>query len=361
MAARFGSVRRFNDAFRKTYALAPRELRQRRRGSLARHEGPAIALELAFRPPYAWTEMREFLAARAIPGVERVDERGYWRTLGSRGGHALVGVRPIGRRPALELRVEGAAPIELLQISTAARRALDLAADPCLIANAFDADALLGPLVRRQPGRRIPGAWNGFECAVRAVLGQQVSLAAARTLAGRLVARAGRPIVGGADGLTHVFPGADELAAAELSGLGLTGRRALALKALARGVADGTIDFSAPEDELRRMLRSLPGFGAWSVDYVALRALGQPDAFPAADLVLRRVAAGRGRPLTPRALESLAERWRPWRGYAAVHLWAAAAEAQRPRPARPPAGLASEEAESRAEPWSDGQALQWAR
>jgi len=162
---------------------------------------------------------------------------------------------------------------------------------------------------------------------VRAVLGQQTSVPAARTLAGRLVARAGRPIVGGADGLTHVFPGAEELAAADLTGLGLTTRRVTALKALARAVANGRIDFSAPEDELRRTLASLPGFGAWSVEYVTLRALGQPDAFPAGDLVMRRVAAGGGRPLTPRELADRAERWRPWRGYAAVHLWAAAAEA----------------------------------
>ena len=324
LCARFGSLRRFNDAIRKTYARAPRELRRLKRGGIDRHDGHAIALELSFRPPYAWAEMHEYLAARAIPGVERVDERGYWRTLAAQAGHALVGVRPVARQHALELRVEGATPTELLQISAAARRSFDLSADPFLIAGAFDADPRLASLVRRQPGRRIPGVWGGFECAVRAVLGQQASVAAARTLAGRLVARAGRSIVGGADGLTHVFPGAEELAAADLTGLGLTDKRVAVLKALARGVAGGTIDFSAPEDALRRALMALPGFGAWSVDYVTLRALGQPDAFPAADLVLRRVAAAGSRPLTPRELLDEAERWRPWRGYAAVHLWAAA-------------------------------------
>jgi AraC family transcriptional regulator of adaptative response / DNA-3-methyladenine glycosylase II len=268
--------------------------------------------------------MREYLAARAIPGVERVDERGYWRTLASHAGHALVGLGPIEGQHALELRVSGAAPTELLQISAAARRSFDLGADPCLIAAAFQADPQLGPLVRHQPGRRIPGAWSGFECAVRAVIGQEASLAMARTLAGRLVARAGRPIVGGPDGLTHLFPAPEELAAADLTQLGLTRERVAALKELARGVADRTIDFAAPEAELRRALRALPGFGPWSVEYVMLRAVGQPDAFPADDPMLRRVATAGLRPLTPGELLEKADLWRPWRAYAAVHLWAAA-------------------------------------
>ena len=335
VAACFGSVRRFNDAFRKTYRLAPRELRRRRRGGLAPHDAHAITLELPFRPPYAWTEMRDFLAARAIAGVERVDERGYWRTLAVPAGHALVGVRPSQRRHALELRVEGAAPAELLPIAAAARRAFDLSADPLRIASAFATEPRLRDLVRRRPGRRIPGAWSGFECAVRAILERQTSVAAARTLAARLVLRVGRPIASGAVGLTHLFPGPEELAAADLARLGIGDACAAALQALARAVVRRSIDFSAPEDELRQPLAALPGLGAWGVEYVALRALGQPDAFPA-DHALR-AAAGGGRPLSTRELKDAAERWRPWRGYAAVHLWAAAIGAHSVRASGPDA------------------------
>jgi AraC family transcriptional regulator of adaptative response / DNA-3-methyladenine glycosylase II len=326
LAAGFGSLRRFNDAFHRTYRRAPREIRRRRRGVLDPEGGDAVVLRLAFRPPYDWSQVRDFLATRAVSGVERVDERGYARTVASDGGHALVCVGAVDGEHALELRVRGAAPASLFQLSSAARRAFDLAADPARIALAFGADPLLGPLVERRPGLRIPGAWDPFECAVRAVLGQQVSVAAGRTLAARLVLRAGREVAGGADGLTHLFPSATALADADLDGLGLTGARVGALRALARAAADGRVVFTAPVEDVTAALLALPGFGAWTAQYVALRALGEPDAFPAADLVLRRVAAGGGAPLTPRELEARAEAWRPWRGYAALHLWRAASE-----------------------------------
>jgi AraC family transcriptional regulator of adaptative response / DNA-3-methyladenine glycosylase II len=324
LAARFGSVRRFNDAFRRTYRVAPRELRRRRRGGLIRQDAHAITLELPFRPPYAWAELRGFLAERAIAGVERVDERGYWRATSAQAGHALVAVVPSQRRQALELHVQGAAPLELLPITATVRRVFDLSADPLLIAAAFEREPRLRDLVRRQPGRRIPGAWNAFECAVWALLEQQVGVAAARSLAARLVQRAGRAIASGADGLTHLFPGPEELAVADLAGLGIGDACAIALQALARAVVRRSVDLAAPAEELRHALAALPGLGAWGVEYVALRALGQPDAFPAADLTLRRAAAGGGRPLSTGELVDAAERFRPWRGYAAVHLWAAA-------------------------------------
>jgi AraC family transcriptional regulator of adaptative response / DNA-3-methyladenine glycosylase II len=200
----------------------------------------------------------------------------------------------------------------------------DLSADPTAIARAFAADRGLAALARRRPGLRIPGAWDAFECTVRAVLGQQVSVAAARTLATRLVARAGRALDGGTDGLTHLFPSPADVAAADLDGLGLTGARIAALRALARAVLDGRLDFDAPVDDVVAALAALPGVGPWTAQYVALRALSDPDAFPYGDLVLRRMA-GNGRPLTPGALKERAERWRPWRGYAVLHLWRAAA------------------------------------
>jgi AraC family transcriptional regulator of adaptative response / DNA-3-methyladenine glycosylase II len=325
MAAGFGSLRRFNDTFRSTYQRAPRDLRRQRRRGVA-PEGGAVVLRLAFRPPYDWPAVREFLAARALPGVERVDERGYARTVATDGGPAVVCVRPLEAEDALELRVRGAAPAALFALSSAARRAFDLAADPARVVRAFAADPLLGPLARRRPGLRIPGAWDAFECAVRAVLGQQVSVAAGRTLAARLVARAGRPLDGG-DGLTHLFPEPAALAAADLGGLGLTGARQRALRALARAVAEGALDLGAPAEEVAAALAALPGLGDWTAQYVALRALGEPDAFPSADLVLRRMAAPAGPPLSPRRLARRAEAWRPWRGYAVVHLWRAATDA----------------------------------
>ena len=326
LAAGFGSVRRFNAAFRQTYRRAPRELRRHR----GRHEGTGVILTLAYRPPYDWIQVRDFLATRAVPGVERVDERGYARTVAVDGGHALITVRPRDGENALELQVRGAPPAALFKLSAAARRMFDVAADPSRIAHAFAPDGLLGPLVKRRPGLRIPGAWDPFECAVRAVLGQQVSVAAARTLAARLVARLGEPIADASDGLTHAFPTPAAIATGNLEGLGITGARTAALQALGRAVVAGEIDFDAPLEAAIAALTSLRGFGAWTAQYVALRSLGEPDAFPAADLVLRRMAASNGTPLTPRALEARAAAWRPWRGYAVMHLWRAAGAAKRP-------------------------------
>jgi AraC family transcriptional regulator of adaptative response / DNA-3-methyladenine glycosylase II len=337
LAAGFGSVRRFNHAFHTTYGRAPRELRGQRRDESAAG-GDEVVLRLAYRPPYDWAQVRDFLATRALPGVERVDARGYARTVAAPadgrsadGGHAIVCVRALEHERALELRVWGAAPAALFQLSAAARRTFDLAADPARIALALRGDPLLAPLVDRRPGLRIPGAWDPFECAVRAVLGQQVSVAAGRTLTARVVARVGRPIAGGTDGLTHLFPSPAALAAANLDGLGLTGARARALRALAHAVAEGALDLGAPVEDVTAGLEALPGLGRWTAQYVALRALGEPDAFPAADLVLRCMAGTDGTPLSARALEARAEAWRPWRGYAVLHLWRAASDVVRPR------------------------------
>jgi AraC family transcriptional regulator of adaptative response / DNA-3-methyladenine glycosylase II len=259
--------------------------------------------------------VRDFLAARAVPGVERVDERGYARTVKSDAGTAIVCVRALDREDALQLRVRGAAPTMLFQISSTARRMFDLAADPARIAVAFKTDDLLAPLVKRWPGVRIPGAWDAFECAVRALLGEHADAATARTLAARLVARSGEPIAEVADGLTHYFPTPQTLANADLGGLGLTAKRATAVRALANATCAGAVDFSATVEDVTAALAALPGFDADAAQYVALSALGEPDAFP-------RVAR---KPLTVRELDSRMETWRPWRGYALTHLWHAAA------------------------------------
>jgi AraC family transcriptional regulator, regulatory protein of adaptative response / DNA-3-methyladenine glycosylase II len=320
LAAGFGSLRRFNDAFQSTYGRAPRELRRQRRGGQPAEGSDEVVLRLAFRPPYDWPAMCDQLAARATPGVERIDERGYARTVPCDGGIALVQVRPLAGEDALELRVRGAAPAALFHISSTVRRVFDLSADPTRIAAAFAADPLLAPLVAARPGLRVAGAWDAFECAIRLLLGAEAG-PAARGLA-RLVVGLRRPA--GTDRLTHVFPAPAELASARLDRLGLSERRAGAVHALARALAGGSIDPSGAIEEVASAFALLPGFDSSRAQIVAMRGLGDPDAFPAADPVLRRIAGG-GVPLGARALAERAEAWRPWRAYAAAHLWRAAA------------------------------------
>jgi len=204
LAAGFGSLRRFNDAFHDTDGESPRELRRQRGGGTASVGRDEVVLKLAFRPPYDWVQVRDFLAARAIPGIERVDARGYARSVMCDDGFATVCVQPLPHEDSLQLSVRGGVPAALFQISMAARRAFDLGADPALIALAFKSDPLLAPLVRRRPGLRIPGTWDPFECAVRAVIGQGISVAAARTLGTRLVLRLGR-VVPGAPTVSLIF------------------------------------------------------------------------------------------------------------------------------------------------------------
>lgn len=327
MAAGFRSSRRFNDAFRKLYQRTPRELRRQRRGGSVDPRAEEVVLRLAYRPPYDWNHLRDFLATRALPGVERVDARGYARSVACAGGHAFISVAPVPDRDALQLRVTGAAPQALLQIASTARRVFDLAADPARINQELAKDNLIGSLVRSRPGLRIPGAWEPFECAVRAVLGQQVSVAAGRTFAARLVERAGRTITGGGEALTHLFPTPAQVVSASLAGLGLTQARAAALQALAGAVLDGRVDFGASAAELMAALSGLPGIGPWTAQYVLLRALGEPDALPSGDLVLRRMAAPTKVLLSGRQLDERSRSWQPWRGYAVLHLWRAAAGA----------------------------------
>jgi AraC family transcriptional regulator of adaptative response / DNA-3-methyladenine glycosylase II len=331
-ASGFRSLRRFNDAFRRAFSRPPTGLRRLRRTGAPTSPG-AVALRLAFRPPYDLEAALAFLGARAIPGIERVEASAYARTIAAASGPAAVRLCGVPGRNELLLLVHGAPATALLAITSHARRVFDLGADPAAVAAVLRKDPLLAPLVRRRPGLRVPGAWDPFECAVRAILGQQVSVAAARTLAARLVERAGVSLERPIDGLSRVFPSPRALAGANLSGLGLTAARARTIAALARAVADGRLDLGGSPDAVRAALVEISGVGAWTAEYVALRALGEPDAFPTADLVLRR-AAGGSRALAERELAARAEAWRPWRGYAAFHLWGAAPPRPRRRPSR---------------------------
>jgi AraC family transcriptional regulator of adaptative response / DNA-3-methyladenine glycosylase II len=328
LEAGFGSLRRFNASFRQAYRLTPRDVRRRRRPTRARDE--VLELRLGYRPPNDFPALLDFLRPRALPGLEVVDERSYARAFGPPDAPGWLRVSPWpGDEHALRLELCCRSSTRIQALVTRVRRMFDLDAEPRTIASALAADPSLRPLVDRAPGLRLPGGWDGFEIAVRAVLGQQVSVAAACTLAARVTERHGHRLeTPPAPGLERLFPTPEGLAEADLSGLGLTERRAETVRGVARALLDGRVDLRPErtlDDHVARW-SALAGIGPWTAHYLALRALGQADAFPAADLVLRRVAAGAGSPpLSAGALAERAERWRPWRAYAVIHLWRAAA------------------------------------
>jgi AraC family transcriptional regulator of adaptative response / DNA-3-methyladenine glycosylase II len=325
-ASGFGSVRRFNDSIRKLYGRTPSELRRLRPVAL-RARADEYVFRLPYRPPYDWESLLTFLALRAVPGVEEVASGAYRRSFALDGRHGIMEVRHDERVHALEARIRFGEPLSLLPIVTRLRAMFDLAADTSAIAQHFRRDPMIGPLVDKYPGLRVPGAWDGFELAVRAILGQQVSVTAASTVAGRLARKFGeRPSLSDPGGLTHVFPTPDALANAVLAGMPRV--RAQAIRALARAVVSGDLTLSDTEEDSLASLARIRGIGHWTAQYIAMRALREPDAFPVNDLGLLR-AAGQGSPLTAAELNARAERWRPWRSYAAVYLWRAAAERSR--------------------------------
>ncbi len=323
LASGFSSVRRFNDALRGVYGRPPRELRRSRANPSRSSRG--ITLRLPYRRPLPWPALLGFLGARAIPGVESVSEGVYRRTARLDGEAVQIEVRALADEDALLARIDMDDATGLIDVAERLRRVFDLGADPEVIRDQLSRDRdLAGPL-RAHPGLRVPGAWDGFELAVRAVLGQQVSVAAATTFAGRLVRRFGDPIdsepVEGER--LYLFPTPERLARADLTKIGVTRARAQAISGLSKAVARGDVALDASQglDASVEALASLPGIGPWTAQYIAMRALREPDAFPRDDLGLRK-ALGNGRgPLTARALADRAEAWRPWRAYAAMALW----------------------------------------
>ena len=306
--AGFRSLRRFNEVMLAVFQRTPSELRNR-----GGADGPAITLRLAYRPPYDWPALIAFLGARAIPGLEVVEVSAYRRTVES----GRIEVRPDeGNALALTLTPFRRERGEVLEIVGRIRRMFDLDADPLQIAAALAGDPLLGPSVRARPGLRVPGAWDPFETCVRAILGQQVSVRAATTFAGRLVEAFGVPSPAPVEGLTRVFPKPELLASAALEKIGLTRSRAESIRCVARSAQ---VLRERPEslEGLVDRLRTLPGVGPWTAHYLAMRAFGEVDAFPSGDLVLRKAA----REQLPASLEQRSTAWRPWRAYAAMHLW----------------------------------------
>lgn len=317
LAAGFGSVRRFNAAFRQSYRRTPSQLRR-----LARLASGQTANEylfcLHFRPPFHWSALLEFLMRRAIPGVEAVEQGSYSRTIWLNGDAGTLRVSLAESVDAVEVRITFPEPRWLFLIIERVRHMFDLGADPNEIAARLHQDPLLADRVESMPGLRVPGCWDGFEVAVRAILGQQISVSGASTLAGRLARTFGKPITVPSP-LTHLFPRPEVLAQADVASIGLPESRAETIRSLARAVSEGRISFGSVADveEFQARLRELPGIGNWTAQYIAMRALGDPDAFPAGDLALLRCASMS----VERELEQRAETWRPWRAYAAMYLW----------------------------------------
>jgi AraC family transcriptional regulator of adaptative response / DNA-3-methyladenine glycosylase II len=341
-AAGFTSVRQFNDTVREIFALTPSQLRASRRPavrSIARPTPGVLVLRLPFRRPFAATPTFGFLAQRAVAGIEHGTRFGYRRTLGLAHGAAVVevGDPAAGTDPTPDWEKQGWLPcrLELADLRDLAsavarcRRLLDLDADAQAVRETLGDDPILRGALMHEPGRRVPGHVDGFELAVRAVLGQQVSVAGARTLAGRLTASLGTPMAAPTGELTHLFPTPQAIAAANAESLSLTKGRSLALISLASAVAEGTLDLGpgADRDQTATQLLALPGIGQWTVNYILMRALGDPDVFMPTDLGVRHGLRALGFAGDVRASESLALRWRPWRSYALQHIWAAASAA----------------------------------
>lgn len=327
LTAGFGSLRRFNTLFRERYRLTPSMLRRSTEHDPAQSE-VGLRFELAFRPPFDWDGLLSFWAARCVTGVEEVTAGTYRRTLRldvpgcdtPTTGWLAVTLAPAARH-AVALTVSPGLQRVLPAVLAGVGRLCDLSCDPQAVAQG------LGPLAAHAPGLRVPGAIDGFEVAVRAVLGQQVSVQAAHTLAGRVVEAFGEPVATPFTALHHLFPTPAHLARldpATLAALGIVSSRAHTLVTLARAVAGGALDLGpcADVDATLAQLQALPGIGPWTAQYIALRTLGWPDAWPSGDAVLCKVLGGvrRGQ------ADALAQAWRPWRSYATLHLWRSASK-----------------------------------
>ncbi len=310
-AAGFGSLRQFNDVMKAEYGASPSELRRRPVAPDRPADGGSIAVRLPVTVPWDGERLLRFLGSRAIAGVEQYDEGVYRRTVATAAGDAVVGLS--AAENALHVQVAASDVAVVGPVMSTVRRLCDLAADIAVIDAALASHRRFAPMVRRRPGLRVPGAVSGWEVLVRAIVGQQVSVAAARTLLARIVDRCGSDVGVATDGeVQRMFPAATDVADADLEGLGLTGRRVSTLRAVAVAAASGELLLDPGDDvaEARRRLMALPGVGPWTAEYVAMRAMADPDAWPATDLVLARRASGIDM-----------ERLRPWRAYAAVHLW----------------------------------------
>ncbi|HEX4477167.1 MAG TPA: AlkA N-terminal domain-containing protein [Polyangiaceae bacterium] len=325
LASGFGSVRRFNETFQQLFARPPAALR--RLGAAPQSKSDGVIVRLTYRPPYDWESLLAFLSARAIPRVEIVEGNRYARTIEFDGAQGTITVVPDAKH-RLRATVHFPNLRALPAIIARMRRLFDLAADPLAIGAHLSTDSMLAAFVAERPGLRVPGAWDGFELAIRAILGQQITVPAATRLSGRLAELVGEPLLHPSleePALDRLFPTPEAVAASDLAMLGMPRARRDTLRALANAVVEDRALLSPGkrlEDAIAR-LRAVRGIGEWTAQYIAMRQLREPDAFPAADVGLLRAAAAAGlNHATPASLIERAEAWRPWRAYAAVHLWA---------------------------------------
>jgi len=324
-ASGFGSIRRFNAAFSKIYGTTPSALR--RRSNTNKTTGSALfqcTLTLSYRPPFDWQSMLGFFELRAIPGVEFVAHGVYHRTIRTNETTGVISMAHQPRDNALLLNVALSDSRDLMPIVEKVRRMFDLDANMTAIHEVLAVDGALEKLVLKQPGLRLPGAWDPFEAAIRAVVGQQISVKGARAVIGRIVAKAG-PLFESVDRpeLTHLFPTAHELNACDLGMVGMPETRVRTVRALAEAVDQGRFSFvvkGSLSDFIEQLTR-IPGIGDWTAQYIAMRAIGEPDAFPAADLGIIKALQHGDKRLTPKQIRHRAEAWRPWRAYAAMYLW----------------------------------------
>lgn len=323
LSSGFGSLRRFNETFRRLFGRPPSSLRRDRKGS----GEPGVRLTLAYRPPYDWAALSQFFAGRAGHGVELADAHRYARTFVIDGAAGHVEVRPDPAHHRFEVTIHTPRVTAIPAVIARVKRLLDLDADPGVISAHLSEDPQLARLVTARPGLRLPGAWDGFEIAVRAILGQQVMVGAATQLAGRLIAAFGqaydephRP-----EGLTHLFPTAERLRDADIASIGMPKARGAAIAALAAATIANADLFDPAQDAAAAIarLRAIPGIGEWTAQYIAMRALHGSDAFPTGDVGLQRGLAKHGRRPSANEVAARAEAWRPWRAYAAIHLWTA--------------------------------------
>jgi AraC family transcriptional regulator of adaptative response / DNA-3-methyladenine glycosylase II len=336
LASGFSSLRRFNETFKDMYGRPPSELRRPRARTASRADS-GIELLLPYRAPYDFPLILAFLRARTIPGVELVSAHSYARVIEHDGMVGWLDVSDCPERSSLRVTVRLGRVVTLPAIIARIRQMFDLAADPHVIGQVLGRDPILGPLLAQRPGLRVPGAWDGFEVAVRAVLGQQITVRAAIRLAGQLVNLLAQPVEAGLlpAGLEHAFPRPERFRPELLAGLPMPRARVATLVGVARAaLADPTLfDVSSGLEHSVARLVELPGIGSWSAQYIAMRALHGSDAFPTADIGLLRAMAQDGVRPTSKALLARAEAWRPWRSYAVLHLWTADASqaAQEPR------------------------------
>ena len=312
-AAGFGSIRRFDALFKQRYRLTPQQLRKHPRESAL---PDSLTFELSYRPPYDWSAIRQFLAARAIGGVEEVEAGTYRRIVSLKHHTGWIQVTPSKKKSTLQVIVSASLVHTLPAVLARVKHLFDLSCNPQEISE------VLGPLAAATTGLRVPGAFDGFEIAVRAVLGQQISVAGARTLAGRFVTAFGTPVETPFEALTHAFPSSARiatLATGEIASLGIIATRANSIIELAKAIDTGKLRLTPGVDVAQTIesLKAIPGIGEWTAQYIAMRALAWPDAFPHSDLVVMKVLGTK----KPREALTAGEAWRPWRAYATMHLW----------------------------------------